>query len=282
MFQFMQKRETMMRWFLGVVMGLIGFTMVVTLVPGPIGGTTGTRADTVAEVSGQEVTVTEVQTTLHRDAGGRSIPPGMRSLYTRQILDQLIYQRLIELEANRLGIRVTDEERADEIKRILPGAFAGGSVANLESYASEVQQRFQMGLPEFEELLRRSLIESKVRRLVTDGLSVSPAEVEEEFLRKNEKVKLEYAVLKTGDMEAQVPVTEGDLTSYFERTKAKYQLPERRSLRYILVDTRQLMSTVKPSDAELRAYYDQNLDRFRVQNRVHAFHILLSTTGKTD
>jgi peptidyl-prolyl cis-trans isomerase D len=282
MFQFMKKRETMMRWFLGVVMGLIGFTMVVTLVPGPIGGTTGTRADTVAEVGGQEVTVTEVQRTLERNAGGRSIPAQLRALYTRKILDDLIFERLVELEANRLGIRVTDEERADEIKRILPGAFAGGGVANLESYASEVQQRFQMSVPEFEELLRQSLIESKVRRLVTDGLSVSPAEIEEEFHRKNEKVKLEYVVLKPAEMETQVPVTEGDLSSYFERAKAKYQLPERRSLRYILVDTRQMMQTVRPSDAELRAYYDQNLDRFRVQNRVHAVHILFSTTGKTD
>lgn len=282
MFQFMQKRETMMRWFLGVVMGLIGFTMVVTLVPGPIGGTTGTRADAVANVGGQEVTVSEVQTTLQRDTAGRNIPQSMRALYTRQILDELIYQRLVELEANRLGIRVTDEERAEEIKRMLPGAFAGGGVANLDAYASEVQQRFGMSLPEFEELLRRSLIESKVRRMVTDGLSVSQAEIEEEFHRKNEKVKLEYVVLKPADMETQVPVTEGDLASYFERTKSKYQLPERRSLRYVLVDTRQLTQSVKPGDAELRAYYDQNLDRFKVQNRVHATHILFSTTGKTD
>lgn len=282
MFQFMKKRETMMRWFLGVVMGLIGFTMVVTLVPGPIGGTTGTRADAVAEVGGLEVTVTDVQRTLQRDTGGRNIPPQMRALYTRQVLDQLIYERLIELEASRLGIRVTDEERADEIRRILPGAFAGGGVANLESYASEVQQRFQMSVPEFEDLLKSSLLESKVRRLVTDGFSVSPAEIEEEFHRKNEKVKLEYVVLKPAEMETQVLVTEADLASYFERTKAKYQLPERRSLRYILVDTRQLMQTVKPGDAELRAYYDQNLERFKVQNRVHAVHILLSTTGKTD
>src|ERR1700693_6324611 len=137
MFQFMKKRETMMRWFLGVVMGLIGFTMVVTLVPGPIGGTTGTRADSVADVGGQEVTLTEVQRTLEREAGGRSIPAQLRGLYTRKILDDLIYERLVELEANRLGVRVTDGGRADEIKRSLPGAFAGGGVAYLESCGAD-------------------------------------------------------------------------------------------------------------------------------------------------
>ena len=282
MFQFFQKRQTAMRWLFGVFMGMIGFAMVVTMVPGPV-GSTGTRADAVADVGGQEVSTDDVRRMLLRmEAGGRNVPPQLRALYAHQIVEQLIYERMLELEAPRLGIRVSDEERADEIKRMLPGAFAGGGVANLESYASEVQQRFQMSVPEFEELLRRSLLESKVRRLVTDGLSVSPAEIEEEYRRKNEKVKLEYVVLKPSEMETQVPVTDADLASYFERTKAKYQLPERRSLRYILVDTLQLRQTEKPSDAELRAYYDQHLDRYKVQNRVHAIHILFRTGGKTD
>ena len=66
---------------------------------------------------------------------------------------------------------MTDEERAEEIKRIVPGAFPGGGMASLDAYSNEVQQRFQMSVQEFEELLRRSLLEQKVRRLVTDGLS---------------------------------------------------------------------------------------------------------------
>jgi peptidyl-prolyl cis-trans isomerase D len=282
MFQFFQKRQTAMRWLFGLFMGMIGFAMVVTMVPGPV-GSTGTRADAVADVGGQEVSADDVRNMLRRmEAGGRNIPRQLRALYAGQVVDQLIYERMLELEAQRLGIHVSDEERAEEIKRMLPQAFAGGSVANLQSYASEVEQRFQMSVPEFEELLRRSLLESKVRRLVTDGLSVSPAEIEEEFHRKNEKVKLEYVVLKPSDMETQVVVTEDELASYFERNKAKYQLPERRSLRYILIDTLRLRLTEKPSDAELRAYYDQHLDRYKVQNRVHALHILFHIAGKTD
>jgi peptidyl-prolyl cis-trans isomerase D len=278
MFQFFQKRQTAMRWLFGVFMGLIGFAMVVTMVPGPIGGTTSTRADSVATVSGQEITVPDVQRTMQRiEAGGQRIPPQLRALYARQVVDQLIYERMLELEAKRLGIRVTDEERVEEIKRILPGAFPGGGMANLDAYSSEVQQRFQMGVQEFEELLRRSLLEQKVRRLVTDGLTVSPAEIVEEYRRKNEKVKLEYVVLKPSEMESQVPVTEDQLASYFESHKAKYQLQERRSFRYLLVDVNQLRQVVKPGDAELRAYYDQHIDRFKMQNR-----LLFKTVGKTE
>ena len=283
MFQFFQKRQTAMRWLFGVFMGLIGFAMVVTMVPGPIGGTTSTRADSVADVGGQEVTVPDVQRTMQRiEAGGQRIPPQLRALYARQVVDQLIYERMLEVEAKRLGIRVTDEERAEEIKRIVPGAFPGGGMASLDAYSNEVQQRFQMSVQEFEELLRRSLLEQKVRRLVTDGLTVSPAEIADEYRLKNEKVKLEYVVLKPSEMESQVAVTEDQLASYFESHKAKYQLQERRSFRYLLVDNNQLRQAVKPGETELRAYYDQHVDRFKMQNRVHAGRILFKTVGKTE
>ena len=282
MFRFFQKQKTATRWIFGVFMGFIGFSMVVMMVPGQ-GGSTGARPETVADVGGQEVTVADVQRTMQRmEAGGRNIPPQIRALYMKQVVEQLVFQHMLELEAKRLGIRVSREEREDEIRRILPGTFAVDGAANFESYAAEVQQRYQMGVLEFEELVRQSLLEQKVRRLVTDGLSVSPAEIEEEYRRKNEKVKLEYVVLKPNEMETQVPLTESDLASYFEKNKAKYQLPERRSVRYILADTAQLRQAVKPGDAELHAYYDQHLDRFKVQNRIHVSHILLSTVGKTD
>jgi peptidyl-prolyl cis-trans isomerase D len=282
MFQFFQKKKTATRWLFGLLMGFIGLSMVVMMVPGQ-GVSTGSRPQTVADVAGQEVTVADVQRTMQRmEAGGRNIPPQIRALYAKQVVDQLVFQHMLELEAKRLGVSVSQQEREDEIRRILPGTFAVDGGANFDTYAAEVQQRFQLGVVEFEELVRQSLLEQKVRGLVTDGLSVSPAEIEAEYRRKNEKVKLEYVVLKPSELEAQVPLTESDLASYFEKNKSKYQLPERRSVRYILVDKEQLRQAVKPSDAELRAYYEQNASRFQLQNRVHVSHILFSTVGKTD
>src|SRR5258708_28682593 len=45
------------------------------------------------------------------------------------------------------------------------------------------------------------LLEEKFRRLVTDGISVGPAELQDEFRYKNEKVKLDYALIKPEDLE---------------------------------------------------------------------------------
>jgi peptidyl-prolyl cis-trans isomerase D len=281
MFEFF-KKETATRWVLGLILSLIALSMVTYLVPGQ-GGQTGNTAEILAEVGGQDVTVAEVQRTLGRlTSSGRQIPPQLRGLYARQILDQLVDERLIEMEAKRLGIQVTDEERSERIKQLLPGSFAGGSVASMETYASEVQTRFQMSVPEFEELLRKSLLENKIRRLVTDGISVGPAEVEEEFHRKNEKVTLDYVVVKPQDLAAKVEVSDADLAAFFQKNKARYQLPERRAVRYALLDSARVRQSLQPDEAAIRSYYDQHIDLYRLQNRVHASHILLKTVGKTD
>jgi peptidyl-prolyl cis-trans isomerase D len=55
-------------------------------------------------------------------------------------------------------------------------------------------QRPPMREGEFEESLRRSLQAEKLERTVTGWLQLSDAEVDTEFRRRNEKVKLDMAV----------------------------------------------------------------------------------------
>jgi len=43
----------------------------------------------------------------------------------------------------------------------------------------KVQARFQLPVAEFEELIRQGLLEEKFRKLVTDGISVGPAELQD-------------------------------------------------------------------------------------------------------
>ena len=59
-----------------------------------------------------------------------------------------------------------------------------------------------MTVPVFEQEVSDSLILEKFRKLITDGISVSPAEIEQEFHDQNEKVKLDYVVIKPEDLAA--------------------------------------------------------------------------------
>ncbi len=282
MIEIFQSRDTLVRIFMGLVIGVLGISMLMYLVPG-MGGQQETSPDTVASVGGRSITTNDISKQLAQlERTGQHISKEMRGLYVRDTLDRLVDQRAIEYEAVRLGLQVTDQETAEQIRQLLPMAFAGGGVSNLENYAAEVQQRTNMSVPEFEEALHDSLLEQKLRRLVTDGVSVSDSEIQDEFKKRNEKVKLEFVVIKPAELEAKVAVTDADLNAFFEKNKLRYQIPEKRGFKYALLDMAKLREMVHPSEQALQDYYKENLEQYRVQSRVHVEEILLKTTGKTD
>jgi len=282
MIEIFQSKSIWVRIGMGLVIGVIGIMMLVTLMPGQI-GSQGGSPDAVATVGGSDITPNDVSRRLAQiERNGQQISKEMRGLYVRDTLDGLINEHLLEYEAQRLGLQVTDQDVAEQIRQILPTVFTGGSISNMENYAAEVQQRTGLSVPEFEQMLHSALLQQKVRRLVTDGVGVTRTEIEAEFKRRNEKIKLEYVLIKPAELEAKVNVSEADLEAYFAKNKGRYPIPERRSFKFALLDQAALRAAMHPTDAALQDYYKQNLDMYRVQNRVHVEHILLKTTGKTD
>jgi len=275
-------RKTGLRILLGAVVLLLGGSMLLYLVPQTPGTGEASSTDIVAKVGDETVSAAEVRQQLAEIQQRNQVPKQLESLYARQILNQLIFQKEMEYEAKRLGIRVSDKERADRIRQFLPTAYNGDTFVGMDRYASEVQARFQLTVPVFEELIRQGLLQDKFRKLVTDGVSVGPSELQDEFKYKNEKVKLDYAFIKPEDLEAKITPDEAEIKAAYEKNRSHYQVPEKRVARFGLVDLTQLRQTAQISDDELKAQYQQNIQQYQVANRVHVEHILLMTVGKTD
>jgi peptidyl-prolyl cis-trans isomerase D len=271
----------MKRILFGAAGVVLGGSMLLYLVPqGPATGEVST--DTVAKVGDESVTVNDIRQQLNQIERNNQVPRQLESFYAQQILQNLVFQRELEYEAKRLGITVSDQERADRIRLYLPMAFNGGSFIGMDQYTALVQQRFQLTVSAFEELIRQGLLEEKFRKLVTDGISVGPAELEEEYHYKNEKIKLDYALIKPEDLEAKITPTEAEIRTEYEKNKAKYQVPERRSVRYALLDTNLLRQTVQIPEEVLKKQYQDNIRQYEVPNQVHVQHILFKTVGQSD
>ena len=265
-----------------VILVIICVSMVVTLVPGLVGGAVDTTSpDTIASVGGQKISVLEVQQQLDQMTQNQPVPAMLKGLYAKQVLDQIVFQNALYVEADRLGLSVTPEEQAERIRQILPTAWSGG-VWQKDLYATEVQTRTGMSVQQFEKALRDEMLTNKFREMVTAGIAVSFEEVQQEFQRRNEKVKIQYAVIKPADLASTIHPSDADLNAYFQKNIGKYQVPEKRSARYALLDLAKLKTATQPTDAELHAYYNEHIDDYKVQNRVHAEHILFKTVGKTD
>jgi len=269
------------RIFLGVVVLALSGGMLLYLVPtGP--GDTRTSNDAVAKVGDQTITVAEIRQQLNQIKQRNQVPPVLEPYYAQQILRQLLLQKEMEYEASQLGIRVSNDEIADRIKLILPAAFNGGAPIAPDQYAALVQSRAQMTVSEFEDNVRLGMLQEKFQKLVTDGISAGQAELQEEFVYRNEKVKLDYAFIKPEELLAKITPSDAEINAAYEKNKAKYQVPEKRVVRYAIVDVNQIRQNLQISDTQLKDQYQKNIQDYQVPNRVHVEHILLMTVGKPD
>lgn len=279
----LSQSKTAVKIFLGAVLVLICVAMALTLAPvGGIGGSSTGSPNAVATVGGQDISVMAVRQQFAQQTRGQNIPQVMQGLYIHQVLDQMIFKRLLDMEADRLGIQVTPDEITQRIKQLLPTAFPGGVWVGAERYAQEVEMRTGMSVPEFEDQVQTMVLEEKFKFLVTDGISVTPQEVEARYRYTNEKIQLDYVEIKPADLQSSVNPTDAELSTYFTKNETQFQVPEKRSAKYALLDLDQLKQSIKISDADVQTYYQQHLEDYKVENRVNVAHILFNTLGKTD
>jgi peptidyl-prolyl cis-trans isomerase D len=281
-----QRDQDRNRWIkisMGVILVLICVSMVVTLVPGLMSGpsTDASSPDAIASVAGHNISVLEFQQRFDQLMSNQQIPQMMRGIYAKQLLNDLVFQQALAYEAEQMGIQVTPDEEAARIREMIPDAWVGNKW-NPTKYQTDVEQGTGMTVAQFETSLHDEMLTDKFRQLVTDGITVSPAEVQQEFRWRNDRVKLQYALIKASDLATTIQPTDAQLQSWFEANKSRYQIPEKRSATYALLDIAQLRANTKPTDADLQAYYQAHLADYKVENRVHVEHILYKTVGKTD
>jgi peptidyl-prolyl cis-trans isomerase D len=296
MIRFLQTPGPVKKYVLGGLLLLICVSMVWYLVPS--GGSTGLGGPgqgVVAKVGGEEVTRLEVQrqaTQMVRQQfprGGAQMSMLM-PFFAQRAAENLINQKAILVEAERLGLRVNDQELSDELQhgRYAQAFFPGGNFIGQEAYEARIQQA-ELTIPQFERSVKEEILFDKLRNLVTGSASVTDAEVHQEFVRKNTKVKFDYAVIKKDDVLKEIHPSEAELKAFYERNKATYNnsIPEKRKIRYVLVDTAKIQAETQVTHEELQSYYSQHRDEYRVPEQVKASQILIKTPlpgadGKVD
>ncbi len=276
----LREKKIGVRIMLGVVVGILGIGMLLYLVPQGTNDLSGSEA--VAQVGDQTISVVDVQNLLNKNTRSSQIPRALLPAYTQQALDQLIDEKMLALEAGRMGLRVSDEEHADLLKKLVPTAFTGDTFIGYDRYSAEVQARFQVSVPEFETEVKNALLQQKFQQLVTDGVRASDDEVREEFRRQNEKIKLDYVLIKPDDLQSKVEVSDADLAAYFDKNKAQYVVPERRTVDYAILTLAQLRQRSQVTDDDEKVYYQSHIDQYKLEDRAHVAHILFKTVGMTD
>jgi len=300
MIRFLQTPGPVKKIVLGGLLTIICVLMVITLVPGfgssDFLGGGGPPRGVVATVGGEDVTTVDVR----REAKGmleQQFPRGgeqasmLMPFFAQRAAQNLIQQKVVLAEAKRLGLRATDEEVRDELQNDpnYKGVFfVDGNFIGQDKYEALLQSH-DLTVPQFEEQVRDQILLSKLRQLVSGGVSVSDSEIQKEFEKKNTKVKFDYAVLQKDAVAKDIRPADAELKAYYDRNKATYNnsIPEKRKISYVMLNTAQLAAQTQISDQELEAYYDRHRDEFRTPDQVNVRQILIKTPlpgadGKVD
>jgi peptidyl-prolyl cis-trans isomerase D len=271
------------RWLFGFLW-LVILAFIILYIPAFEGDDQQGLGLTVAQVADRKITLGEYQRQYQRQRQmyqslyqGRMNDEMLRRMgLEEQALQGLVDERIVVLEAERLGIRVDDETL---MKRVATapefqqdGRFLGGD---------EIKKRLErqgVSVKEFEESFRNSLLRERLVALVTDSVHVSAAEAEKEFRRRNEQVSAEYVVVPADN--AGIAATDEEVRARFDAGKDAYKLPERRVLSYVMVDAPSLASRVTLTDRDLLAYYEAHRDELQQDEELCASHLLVKVKAE--
>src|ERR1035438_2601312 len=279
MFDLFRSRDKIVRIMLGGLLLVVALSMLTYLVPSYNMGGSGGADQGVAEIGKETITVAEVPPIVQMNLKGGQIPAELMPHYVPQYIDSMVTEHALEFEAKRLGFKVSDEDLAAGIRQTIPQLFQDGKFAGKDAYAQVLAQQ-NLSIPQFEEDVARQLLITKMRNVALEGTIVTPQEIEQEYRRRNDKVKIAYVKITGDKLRSEVQVTPDELRKYYEATKPTYQVPEKRDLGIVIVDQAKLEQTIQPTDADLLRVYNENKDTYRMPERVNVRHILLKTTDK--
>lgn len=233
-----------------------------------------------AYVDDEPVTRQEFETTLANYVENVSQQQGV----TAEMLDspqlkQMVWQniltnRLILLEAKRLGISVSDEELYKAISA-MPAFWGAGNTFDKARYAAVLRSN-RITAEQFELDFRQRLLQGKLQRFVTKTAKATPEQGRAIYNWLREEARIKYLTVNPDDFMGQVTIEQDQVAKFYQDNIDRFQKPLTASFKYIAFTPQQLAALEKVSDEELQAYYEGHPESFKQDEQIKARHILIT------
>ena len=262
----------------GAVLGLVGSngagkTTALTAAAAPV----GTHKVTYAEFENTYRRTEDFYRQAYGDQFNREL--AQRMGLPLQVIDGLIADKILLAEADRMGLRVTDEEVAEAISEMSTFKMPDGGFVGQDRY-KEILRSNRLTVDQFESSVRTDLLNQKVRTVLTDTLYVSDQEVLDSYKKQIESASIRYVRLPVDTLRNEIELSDAAVEAYFASHQEDFEFPERRVVDYLLLNPDELRSAVEVTDADVRIYYDDNAEEFTQEEQVKARHILLSINAE--
>jgi peptidylprolyl isomerase/peptidyl-prolyl cis-trans isomerase D len=232
----------------GVILWIlvISFGVIWTLQDSDVFSAMNQPTRNVATVNGAPIQYEEYQRILERQRErfqqqlGGDMNPQMENRMREQAYTQVVNQKLLEQEMDRLGISVTDSEIESMVFGENPHPLIRRQFADstgqinyqlLQNLAQDPQRKQQW--LQIEEFLRRQRRQQKMSSLVQATIQVSEQDVKNYYQRQNSSASARYVSLRYASVpDDSISVTESDLRTYYQNNKEDFKREKTVTLAY--------------------------------------------------
>ena len=237
-------------------------------------------ASPLATVDGEKIGQQEFENALNqqqqrfREMAGANFDPSFfdKPEIKSSVLDRLVTQHLMAIEARKAGLSIADEQIGQIILSI--GAFQKDGKFDRGLYESILKEKGKTPA-DFDAEIRRALLIQQLTDAYSQNGYAAKA-VAENLIRLNEQQRIvAVANLDAASFLKQVKLPDNAVGDYYDKNSREFQMPERAKVEYVVLSADSLLSQVTVSDEEARQYYDEHKAEFGTQEQRQAAHILI-------
>lgn len=240
--------------------------------------------DYVAMVAGEKIERPEFDQALRdqqekmRAALGKNFDPAMldNPEVRFSVIDNLIQQRLLQREAERAGLAVSDSQLT-EIIRDIP-AFQQDGRFSRQRYEALLRNQGMTPLS-FESRVRREMMQQQLNDAYANN-GLMPSTVTERIIRLSEEQREASRVqIQPEQFLSQAKPDDAAVKAYYDSHQAEFQLPEQVRVEYLVLSLDNLARQAQVSPDETRKYFDEHKAEFGQPEERQASHILVTVSA---
>ena len=178
---------------------------------------------------------------------------------SKRILESLVNEKLMLIEAEKLNIPATDLELVSYI-RTIPSFQVNGEF-NIDQYEMVLRNN-GLNAEQYEKAVKDEIKMRKMTNLIYQTQSIATEkEIENEYNYRKSNITVDYAAVPLNTFEKNIPASpdEAALKEYYDRTKEIYRVPAEIKVKYVSFDKNKFLDTYKVSDEQAKEYYNNNI-----------------------
>lgn len=193
--------------------------------------------------------------------------------FRKGVVDNLINEKLIDLAADDLALRVSDERIKKTIREMEEFQVEGQFDNN--RYLALINQAGFYQSSDFRDYLRVEMTRRQLNQALLASEFSLPYQEAQLTALQNQKRDIRFASISAEQFKAGVEITDQEINNYYQNNQDRFQNQEKIKVNYIALSVDDIAAKVEVTAEDLEQYYQQNIAKYQQKEQKRFSHILV-------